>query len=46
MASKENSRLEKLEIVVKALTRKVLGLENELEEIKREKKALKMKKLR
>ena len=30
MASKESSMLEKLEIVVKALTRKVLSLESEL----------------
>ena len=36
MASKENSRLDKLEIVVKALTRKVLSFESELEEIKKE----------
>ena len=35
MARKESSRLEKLEIVVKALRRKVLSLENELEEIKK-----------
>ena len=30
----ETSRLEKLEIMVRALTRKVLSLENEIEEIK------------
>ena len=36
--SKETSQLEKLEIVVKALTRKVLSLENEIKDIKTEEK--------
>ena len=34
--SKETSKLEKHELVVKALTRKVLSLENESKEIKTE----------
>ena len=34
--SKETSQLEKLEVVMKALTRKVLSLENQLNKIKTE----------
>ena len=41
--SKETSQLEKLEIVVTALTRKVLRLENEIKEIKTEKEGRRQK---